>query len=553
MDNKAQKIATTLSTILFATMIMVFFKNAWITEDAYINFRSIEQLFAGNGPVWNPGERVQVYTSPLWYMILCFSRLFSSDLYLNTIIVSSLMFTFLIISFHRKLTPEQQILISLLLLSSSAFFDFTTSGLENILQYLIITAIFFKYMEISAEKPYQRQLEIVAILAGLALLTRHDSLTLLWPIIVYVIFKSYTCNTKAFTLRIISITTTPLAIFTIFSVIYYGFPFPNTAYAKLNTGIDNNFLIDQGFRYFQHTYKNDIITFMTISSAILLCISRTTPPKLRLLALGILSNLLYIMKVGGDFMEGRFFSNAFLLAALIITSQTSKLKDTAESLSSLVKKQKNKAFSGKIVIGVLNNIIPILFMAIFFTGASQKYSPLFTGKEFAEFEIKDGIANERGFYFTALSLQQYIDTSKEDFPLITWKKEGIEIRNSADNLFLHRNIGVLGYTAGTNKTIIDPLALSDPFLARIPVTGEWRIGHFEREIPLEYLENRKGNPMPFKNKKYQRVYDDITLITQSNDLFGKKRIEAILTNNLPYFYSTASQKHENQTDNSPKK
>ena len=43
----------------------VFAQNAWISEDAYITLRSVEQLMAGNGPRWNPHERVQVFTHPL--------------------------------------------------------------------------------------------------------------------------------------------------------------------------------------------------------------------------------------------------------------------------------------------------------------------------------------------------------------------------------------------------------------------------------------------------------------------------------------------------------
>ena len=44
---------------------LVFLKNAWVCEDAFINFRSLDQLFAGNGPNWNGDVRAQVYTNML--------------------------------------------------------------------------------------------------------------------------------------------------------------------------------------------------------------------------------------------------------------------------------------------------------------------------------------------------------------------------------------------------------------------------------------------------------------------------------------------------------
>ena len=45
----------------YALIIWFFIRNACVTEDAYIIFRSVEQLFAGNGA--EPNERVQAFTS----------------------------------------------------------------------------------------------------------------------------------------------------------------------------------------------------------------------------------------------------------------------------------------------------------------------------------------------------------------------------------------------------------------------------------------------------------------------------------------------------------
>src|ERR1019366_9356827 len=36
----------------------------WVQDDAFINFRIITNLLAGNGPVFNVGERVEVYSDP---------------------------------------------------------------------------------------------------------------------------------------------------------------------------------------------------------------------------------------------------------------------------------------------------------------------------------------------------------------------------------------------------------------------------------------------------------------------------------------------------------
>ena len=42
----------------------------WVDEDAFINFRIIDNLAAGHGLVFNVGERVEVDSDPLWLFML---------------------------------------------------------------------------------------------------------------------------------------------------------------------------------------------------------------------------------------------------------------------------------------------------------------------------------------------------------------------------------------------------------------------------------------------------------------------------------------------------
>jgi arabinofuranosyltransferase len=95
------------------------------------------------------------------------------------------------------------------------------------------------------------------------------------------------------------------------------------------------------------------------------------------------------------------------------------------------------------------------------------------------------------------------------------------------------NIGVFGYYAGTEKIIIDGMALSDPLLARIPVTGGWLVGHYSRPIPAGYLASLAGNRSgELEDPRLQELYEDLILITRSEDLFGPDRWRAILRRNF---------------------
>ena len=52
----------------------------WTLDDAYIPFRYAVNVVAGHGPVFNPGERVEGYTSPLWLALLVVLEALGLDL-----------------------------------------------------------------------------------------------------------------------------------------------------------------------------------------------------------------------------------------------------------------------------------------------------------------------------------------------------------------------------------------------------------------------------------------------------------------------------------------
>lgn len=80
-----ERLALLIFVIVFP---YIFFRNAWITEDAFINFRVIENFLSGEGPVWNIGERVQVFTSPLWMLLTTGAVAITGEFFFTTIFLS---------------------------------------------------------------------------------------------------------------------------------------------------------------------------------------------------------------------------------------------------------------------------------------------------------------------------------------------------------------------------------------------------------------------------------------------------------------------------------
>jgi arabinofuranosyltransferase len=95
--------------------------------------------------------------------------------------------------------------------------------------------------------PEKQKLLRIGITIGLLLVTRHDAALFVLPLLVHNIIRYRQQSMPTLFAALL-----PLAVWTLFSLIYYGFPFPNTAYAKLSAVIPREFLLQRGITYFQH-------------------------------------------------------------------------------------------------------------------------------------------------------------------------------------------------------------------------------------------------------------------------------------------------------------
>lgn len=66
----------------------------------------------------------------------------------------------------------------------------------------------------------------------------------------------------------------PFFLWEAFAIAYYGFPFPNTAYAKLNSGISQSEYWQHGYWYFLNCWQNDPLTLLTIVVGLALSLFR---------------------------------------------------------------------------------------------------------------------------------------------------------------------------------------------------------------------------------------------------------------------------------------
>jgi hypothetical protein len=289
-------------------------------------------------------------------------------------------------------------------------------------------------------------------------------------------------------------------------VFYYGTPFPNTAYAKLNTGVADHERIQQGLHYLLHTLAFDPITLAGIAFGTGVMLWRG-PWTGRMLALGVLLHVFYAVRVGGDFMGGRFLAAPLFAAMAGLAVHLPRWIPTAHA-------------------GVVVAVLAVV-------GLAQKDSPLLIQqdlhKEYEEAVDLNGIADEKGYYFRSLGL---LNSKALDHPRHFWRDMGEAAGANAahDPVVIFGNIGIYGYYAGPQLHIVDPYALADPLLARLPAKKDQRIGHFARHVPAGYVETIRTGINRIRHPGLAAFYDHLAPVVKG-PLFSIPRFREILALN----------------------
>ena len=294
----------------------------------------------------------------------------------------------------------------------------------------------------------------------------------------------------------------PAAAWTAFSLIYYGFPFPNTAYAKLGHGIDRGELVQQGWIYLLDSIDRDPVTLVAILFAVTMGLAYRGPA--RWVAAGVLIDLAYVVSVGGDFMSGRFLTLPLFAAVLILSRAVPFERARALTAASLLA-----------VVGLTSAQIPLLSDSRFKRADATMDPRVSNGL---------GIVDERAFYFQEQSL---LLANRQSFPPPEWPSGATQpVPTSVD-----MTCGGLGEKGlqGPLTHLLDECALADPLLARLPAAygPDWRIGHFKRMIPNGYQESLELETDVLTDSGLRPLYDDIRLITRAPKLLSRARLAAI--------------------------
>jgi len=479
---------------MFALFVLVLIRTAWIADDAFINFRTIENFLDGNGLRWNVAERVQTFTDPLWVFVLAAGAALTREFYYTSLLLS-FAFTLAALLVCVRATEDRYAAAAGLVLFtiSKAFVDFSTSGLEGPLVHFVLASLLFVYW---TRPPNTRTLTYVTALAACCAVTRLDTAVLTVPVLAASAWRLG----RSAAWRPLVLGSLPLLAWELFAVVYYGFPFPNTAYAKLGGGIPQAERTAQGLAYLLDSIDRDPVTLAVILAAIV------SPAFTRRrqdwpVAAGIVLLLIYVVRVGGDFMSGRFLTGAFLAAVLLLTRGMRLRVQVPRALAPL----------------------PIA-LAIVVAGAAHGAVFATDGSLREEFIDRDRVGDERRVQYPFTGLMSV----GRDGPGLThpWAQYGRDVLERHERIVEWAADGIFGFTVGSRVHIVDFFGLGDAFLARLPAEPKWYPGHLMRLVPPGYVDTLRLETNRIADPSLAEYYDEIRAVTR-DPLWSRHRLRAI--------------------------
>lgn len=489
------------AAILLLTAV-VLLASAWLDDDAFVTLRTIANALDGHGLRWNPVERVQAYTHPLWLGLLTGLIAASGEYEVTTLLAAMALslFTVYLLVFHVARSPAAGSALALALLLAKSYVDYATSGLEDPLTRLLL--VVFVLLELRSPAR-SWSFGLLTLLAALAALSRPDALLVFLPALGLELVGR---EDRVRSVAAAACGLLPLLVWGLFALLYYGTPWPNTAYAKLGGGVPRAGVVVQGLAYLLDSLIRDPMTLVTLAVSTVVVLRRGDRRARALLAGGLLY-LLYVVWIGGDYMSGRFLGLPLLAGVLALACTEPPPLSRRARVAAL----------GIVCLLVVPRLVEPLV---------QPEVGIF------------GIGDERRVHHPYTGLLYAFGSGRwPDHPL---RVLGEEARGKG---VVHTDgaIGMLGFYAGPDVHIVDIFALADPLLARLPARVEatfngphrlgWRPGHLLRPIPQGYLESLPAAGNHIADPDLAAFYDVLLLVTRG-PLWDGDRFRTIVRLNL---------------------
>lgn len=507
----------------------------WIADDGLIVLRTVRNLLAGNGPVFNMGERVEANTSTVWTYLLYAASWVGGPMRLEyvalavALTLSVLGVVLVMLGAGRLYAPSLRGRRAIMLPAGALVYiavpparDFATSGLESglVLAYLGL----LWWMMVCWSQPLRGRSDnpvfigLLAFVAGCSVLVRPELALIGGLALIMMLIAARSWRRRG--LIVLAGGLLPVA-YQIFRMGYYGLLVPGTALAKDAAGDKWS----QGMVYltnFNRPYALWLPLVLVLPLGVVVMFARRRPAFLRpvlapdygrfaravqsptavvvfMVGSGVLQAL-YWIRQGGDFMHGRvLLAPLFCVLApvAVIPLVVPDGKDYSRE-------------TGYWVAGAVS----VLWLGVAGWSLWAANSPGM-GDD-ATHVSYSGIVDERRFYAQAtghahpLTAADYLDyprmaailtalnntpdgalllpsgnyTQWDLVPMIKpGSAPGIPASEKPQHTVFFTNLGMVGMNVGLDVRVLDQIGLANPLAAHTERLEHGRIGHDKNLFP----------------------------------------------------------------------
>ncbi len=502
-----------MSALLF---LVGAWERRWIADDGLIVLRTVRNLLAGNGPVFNAGERVETNTSTIWtYLVYAVSWLSEVRLEYVVLTIALVLSTAAIVlamfGTYALRTRSAGVVAYLpagvlVYIAVPPARDFATSGLETSLVIFWIAALWLLMVRWSTRRISGPAWLFLAFWAGLGPLVRPELLILsvLALIMLFLARQSWKSRLAVFVVAGI----VPVG-YQIWRMGYYGLPYPNTAVSKDAGGAK----WAQGFDYLWNLLGPYMLwlplLLMLVAGVVTAVMSglgglriprsrrdaqsllRSRTAVVAFVLVGGLLSAVYAVRVGGDFMHGRTLLPALFTLLLPISvlpvTFPNKNSDTRQ-----------------VLIAAGGGVLWLVTIVWAFFAANT------TGMPEGSIVGRSGIVDERAFYsLNTGHAHPILATDYLDYPRMRPMVE--TIANTPDGGLLlssaqftywdvvppsppippggaghtvfFLNLGMTSMNVGLDVRVIDQMGLAYPLASHTERLENGRIGHDKNLYP----------------------------------------------------------------------
>ena len=542
----------------------------WMADDGLIVLRTVRNLLAGNGPVFNQGERVEANTSTVWTYLVTLGGWVGGPLRLEYVVLvlaltlSVAGVVFAMLGTGRLYAPSLRHRRAVLLPAGVLVYaalpparDFASSGLENGLVLAYLGLLWWMMVcwsqaprvnpppGLSAHDATSRWFDVaLAFVAGLSVLVRPELALIGGLALVLMLVAASGWRRRL--LIVVAGGLLPVA-YQIFRMGYYGLLVPGTAVAKDASGSKWG----HGFVYlanFNRPYLLWVPLVLLIGLALLLLAVRgllwgTRPRPARnqgrwarivqspnaivvFFVVGGLLQAVYWIRQGGDFMHGRVLLTPVFCALMPV------------AVIPIVLPQNARATRGPGFL--LAGATGVIWLAVAGWALWAANSPGLGAD--ATRVTHSGIVDERRFYAQAtghahpLTAADYLDYPRMRAVLVALDNtpDGALLLPSGNydmwdvvpaeppppdapkdyrgpHTVFFTNLGMVGMNVGLDVRVIDPIGLANPLAMHTARIEDGRIGHDKNLFPDWAVAEG-----PFlKEPPYLPTYIDQDWITQA--------------------------------------